>query len=144
MVDMTHYHYPLTLAVVEEAHVFVATGAARALAHRLGFPLLERTALTTALHEIALNIVKYAGQGEVVLSFEHDDQGSTITVTARDSGPGIADLDLALTDGFSTGGTLGLGLPGAKRLMDAFEIRSLVGSGTTIIMQKVHRDPVSH
>jgi serine/threonine-protein kinase RsbT len=102
----------------------------------LGFSIVEQTAFSTAILEIARNIVKYAGRGDVILQVVEADKRIGIIVLACDSGPGIEDIELALKDGYSTGKGLGLGLPGAKRLMDSFEIASQPGLGTTIIMQK--------
>ena len=93
------------------------------------------TLIATAISELARNIVQYARQGEIVLSAVEGSRRG-IQIVARDHGPGISDLELAMRDGYSTGGSLGLGLPGARRLMDEFAIDSEVGKGTTISMKK--------
>ena len=95
--------------------------------------------IATAVSEIARNIVTYATQGEVTLSEVSAGSRRGVQVLARDEGPGIADIELAMRDGYSTGKSLGLGLPGARRLMDEFEIVSVVGKGTTITMRKWKR-----
>jgi serine/threonine-protein kinase RsbT len=95
----------------------------------------ELTLIATAISEVARNIVSYAKQGEIVLSLVEGSRRG-IKVVARDQGPGIPDVERAMQDGYSTGGGLGLGLPGAKRLMDGFSIVSEVGKGTTVSMTK--------
>ena len=88
---------------------------------------------------MARNIVSYAGNGEIVMRVVRQGQRRGITVVARDRGPGIADIERAMKDGFSTSRGLGLGLPGSKRLMDEFELVSEVGKGTEITMTKWER-----
>jgi len=92
--------------------------------------------VATAISEIARNIIQYAGEGEVVLSEVRKEGRSGILIVARDQGPGIANLELAMQDGYSTSGGLGLGLSGARRLVDEFEIVSELGKGTTVTMRK--------
>ncbi|HEY8484185.1 MAG TPA: anti-sigma regulatory factor [Longimicrobiales bacterium] len=108
----------------------------RALAERLGFTGTDLVAIATAISEIARNIIQYAGEGEVVLSEVRKEGRSGILIVARDQGPGIANLELAMQDGYSTSGGLGLGLSGARRLVDEFEIVSEPGKGTTVTMRK--------
>jgi len=108
----------------------------RELCADMGFPSTDRTLVATAISEVARNIVSYAGRGELVLSGIEDSGRRGVLVIARDQGPGIADPELALRDGYSTGKSLGMGLPGARRLMDEFELRSLLGAGTTVTMKK--------
>ena len=100
------------------------------------FPAAIFTIIATAISEVARNIVVYANRGEIVLSAVQQGTRRGVLVIARDQGPGIPDIPRAMRDGFSTGKSLGLGLPGAKRLMDEFEIASEVGKGTTITMRK--------
>jgi serine/threonine-protein kinase RsbT len=130
--------YPLIVPIASESHAILAAWQARVLAQQLEFSVVDQTALSTAVMEVAKNIVKYAlrGQGEVEIK-PVDQRG--IEIIARDQGPGIPDLALAMKDGYSTGKSLGLGLPGAKRLMSTFEIQSQAGQGTTIIMRKFRR-----
>ncbi len=114
---------------------------ARALGARLGFSACDVTAIVTAVSEVTWNILRYAGEGELHLSVTEEDHRTGILVIARDRGPGIADVDLALQDGYSTGGGLGIGLPGVKRLMDDFGIVSEEGRGTTVRATKWLRGP---
>jgi serine/threonine-protein kinase RsbT len=93
-------------------------------------------ALATAVTEIARNIVVHAWSGEIALGILEQDTRRGVIVTARDAGPGIADLERAMLDGFSTGTGLGYGLPGARRLVDEFEIESKVGVGTMVTLKK--------
>ena len=90
----------------------------------------------TATSELARNILRYASQGVVAATVIEDGDRRGIEITAADQGPGIADTELAMTDNFSTGGTLGLGLPAARRMMDEFALESRVGAGTTVTARK--------
>jgi serine/threonine-protein kinase RsbT len=116
----------------DEAGILQARRNARELASDLGFDSTSQTLIATAISELARNILKYACHGEILLRPVARNGVRGITVVAADEGPGIADLALALTDGFSTGRSLGLGLPGTKRLMDDFELSSEVGKGTVV------------
>jgi serine/threonine-protein kinase RsbT len=116
--------------------IVLARQKGRALATELGFSVGNATLIATAISELARNIVSYAGNGEIVMSVVRDSDRTGITIVASDSGPGIADLTLALRDGFSTSGSLGIGLPGARRLMDEFDINSQPGRGTIIKVTK--------
>jgi serine/threonine-protein kinase RsbT len=113
----------------------------RALATDLGFRSGDLTLIATAISEIARNILVYATRGEIALRPIQDGALRGILVIGRDEGPGIPDIDRAMQDGFSTGKSLGLGLPGAKRIMDEFDIVSEVGRGTTVTMKKWNRRP---
>jgi serine/threonine-protein kinase RsbT len=113
-----------------------ARAAGRALADALGFSRTQATLIATAISEIARNIVVHVGRGEVVLRPRPAEQRSGLTVVARDAGRGIPDVTAALRDGVASRGGLGLGLPGARRLMDEFEVRSARGEGTTVTMTK--------
>jgi serine/threonine-protein kinase RsbT len=119
-----------------EADVLAARKAARAIALRIGITDTDLTLLATAISEIARNMLHYANGGEIELEVVQDRARQGIVVTARDRGPGITDIPRAMQDGYSTGKGLGLGLPGARRLMDEFSIESNAGSGTTVIMKK--------
>ena len=127
------------LEIVTDKDVVSARQLGRELAAQFGFSPGDQTVIAAAVSEIARNILMYARRGEV--SFRHIADGSRegISVVARDEGPGIPDLSRALTDGYSTSGGLGLGLPGARRLMDEFEIVSGPGRGTTVTMSKLKR-----
>lgn len=123
-----------------DSDIVTARARAKTLADALGFSRTDQTVVATAVSEIARNIVVYAGHGEIVLRAQRGDGRWALVVVASDEGPGIADTGRALTDGYSTGGSLGLGLPGARRLMDSLEIDSEVGRGTTVTMRKwAHR-----
>jgi len=105
----------------------------------MGFSHTDSTLLATAVSEIARNIVRFAGEGTMLVQvLDHPRPG--IRVLARDNGPGIADVDKALTDGYSTYRGLGLGLPGARRLMDEFSVVSELDHGTSVIMTKWRRE----
>lgn len=118
------------------ADIVAARQRGRALASRLGFSPSDLTVVATAISEVARNIVEYAGRGEIRLSLCQQGGRVGICVVATDKGPGIPDVDRALRAGYSTQRGLGLGLPGARRLMDEFEIVSAVGSGTSVTMRK--------
>jgi anti-sigma regulatory factor (Ser/Thr protein kinase) len=120
--------------------VVAARRRGRELAAGAGFSATELTIIATAISEIARNIVMFASHGEVVISLVGEDSRQGVSVVARDVGPGIADLERALQDGYSGYGGMGLGLPGSRRLMDEFEITSEVGKGTTVTMTKWRRD----
>ena len=113
-----------------------ARAEGRALAARLGFSRTDATLVATAISEVARNIIVHAGGGEILMSAVYDDTRYGLVVVARDSGPGINDIGAAMQDGYGLPGGLGLGLPGAKRLMDEFHIESEVGNGTTVTMKK--------
>jgi serine/threonine-protein kinase RsbT len=118
------------------ADIVAARQAGRSLASRLGLPQSDLTVVATAISEVARNIVEYAGRGEIRLGLCQQGGRFGLCVVATDKGPGIPDVERALRDGFSTHKGLGLGLPGARRLMDEFEIVSEVGGGTTVTMRK--------
>ena len=122
-----------------DVDVVVARQKIRGLVSDLRFSGGELTLIATAISEVARNIVSYAGNGEIVMRVIQRGQRRGITVVARDRGPGIADIERAMKDGFSTSRGLGLGLPGSKRLMDEFELVSEVGRGTEITMTKWER-----
>jgi RNA polymerase sigma factor (sigma-70 family) len=123
-----------------DADVVAARRQGRELAAQAGFSATELTIIATAISEIARNIVMFAERGEILVSLVGDGGREGVTVVARDSGPGIPDLEPALRDGYSSYGGMGLGLPGSRRLMDEFEITSEVDKGTTVTMTKWRRD----
>lgn len=120
------------------AETFDVTRAAlqvRRCATAADFDATKVALLATTVSELGTNVLKYAGTGEVIIVIsDHPRAGITVRVTDR--GPGIADLDAALRDHHSTGGTLGLGLPGVRRMMDEFDIQSAPGQGTTVTVTK--------
>jgi len=126
----------LRVPVSRDADVVLARQKGREVAAAAGFSASEQTAIATAISEISRNIVKFAERGEVTMSVLSEDGRTGIAVVARDVGPGIDDVDRAMQDGFSTYRGLGLGLPGAKRLMDRFHLSSTPGAGTTVTMEK--------
>jgi RNA polymerase sigma factor (sigma-70 family) len=124
------------VAVSADADVVRARQAGRELAGEVGFDATQGTVIATAISEVARNIVKFAGTGQVRIGRVDDGTRSGLVVIARDAGPGIPDVELALTDGHSTYGGLGLGLPGCRRLMDEFVLDSGPDRGTTVTMHK--------
>lgn len=127
----------LRVPITGDADIVTARQEGRRLASQLSFSSGDLTVIAAAISEIARNILLYASRGEVVLRLVGDKAGRRgISILAADDGPGIPDLSLAMQDGFSTSGGLGLGLPGARRLMDEFEITSTAGRGTVITMRK--------
>ena len=119
-----------------ETDIVTARQKGRELAREAGFSGSDLALIATAISEIARNIIIYAVKGEIVLGVARKDGRTGIVVIAKDEGPGIPNIEKAMEDGFSTGKSLGLGLPGAKRLMDEFNIISSVGAGTTVTMKK--------
>lgn len=116
--------------------IVAARRAGHELALDLGFSLTDVTMVATAISEVARNITSYAGRGTVHLWVADRDGRKALVVRAEDDGPGIADIERALEDGYSTGRGLGLGLPGARRLMDRLVVDSTLGHGTVIEMWK--------
>ena len=129
------------IAIESDADVVTARQRARELAADLELSSTDQTLLATAISEVARNITTYAQRGEVLVSIVQDEERRGIQVIARDDGPGIEDLERALQDGYTTGGGLGLGLPGARRLVDDFSIDSSPGRGTTVTLVKWSRSP---
>lgn len=129
----------IVVPIRADVDVVIARQRARSLISSLRFSSSELTLVATAISEVARNIVSYAGQGEIVLRIATRGQRRGLVVIARDQGPGIADIDRAMEDGYSTSRGLGLGLPGSKRLMDEFALVSEVGKGTVITMVKWER-----
>jgi serine/threonine-protein kinase RsbT len=126
----------LVIPIKADNDIVLARQKGRELAERLGFSRTDLTFIATAISEVARNITSYAGRGEILFRIVDGDGRQGIVMEARDEGPGIRDLQRALEDGYSTAEGMGLGLPGARRLMDEFEVRSEAGMGTTVIMCK--------
>jgi serine/threonine-protein kinase RsbT len=122
--------------ILTDEDIVTARQEGRRLSSELGFSSTDLTLIATAISEVARNIRLYAGEGEVALKLVQEGGRRGIVVKALDEGPGIADLERAMEDGFSSGGSFGLGLPGARRLMDEFDIRSAPGAGVTVTMKK--------
>ena len=125
-------HVPIN----SDQDIVAARQKGRSLAAALGFSSGDATLIATAISELARNIITYAKSGEIQLTVLNGSARLGIQLVAYDKGPGIPDVPQALRDGFSTSGSLGLGLPGVKRLVDEFEIVSAVSSGTTVTAKK--------
>lgn len=124
------------IAIRSDSDIVAARQAGRTMAERIGFSGSDLTVIAAAISEVARNIVEYASQGEIDVSFVHEGSLVGILVIARDRGPGIENVEEALQDGFSTRNSLGVGLPGTRRLMDEFVVTSKPGEGTTVTMKK--------
>ena len=123
-----------------EDDLIVARQRARVAAQDLGFGAVDQSRIATAVSELARNVLRYAegNRGEIVIrSFAGGRQGIEIVVS--DEGPGIADIDLVLRPGYTSGRGMGMGLPGTRRLMDEMEIESAPGRGTVVTIRKWHR-----
>lgn len=116
--------------------IILARQIAREMAKELGFGLADQTRITAAVSELSRNIYTYAETGRVVVKALSGSDKKGIEIIAEDKGPGIPDIKLAMQDGYSTSKGLGQGLPGTKRLMDEFEIKSEAGKGTTVTIRK--------
>lgn len=127
------------IPIQSEMDIVTARASGRSLATELGFTGTDATVIATAISEVARNIVEYSPGGEILLSRLHSNGHEGLLVVARDEGPGIADVEQAMRPGYTTANSLGLGLPGARRLVDEFEITSEVGKGTTVTMKKWNR-----
>ena len=126
----------IRVPIEREEDVVIARQKGRELAAETGFSNTDRTIIALAISEIARNIVSYAHRGEVRICQLNDGVRSGILIVAEDEGPGIPDIELAMRDGYSTAKSLGVGLPGTKRIMDEFELTSVVGKGTTVRMKR--------
>lgn len=124
------------LPIRNSEDVVVVRQRVRAAAIEAGLKLVDQTKVVTAASELARNTVIYGGGGTMVLEKIMDGKRQGVRLTFEDRGPGIADLELAMKDGYTTGGGLGLGLSGAKRLSSEFEIHSKVGEGTRITIAR--------
>jgi serine/threonine-protein kinase RsbT len=128
--------HEVRVPITSDADLVPARAQGRALARALGFSQTDATLIATAISEIARNIVVHAGHGEIVMSPIHEPHRYGLVVVASDAGPGIPEIDGALERGHTATGGLGLGLPGARRLMDEFQVETRVGKGTTVTMTK--------
>lgn len=126
----------LRVEISSATDIVTARQKGRALAMELGFDGSDLTLIATAISEVARNIVDHAEHGEVLLAPANNGNKHGIAIMARDQGPGIPDVARAMQYGFSTRKGLGVGLPGAKWLMDEFDIDTTVGKGTTVTMKK--------
>jgi serine/threonine-protein kinase RsbT len=119
-----------------EQDVVLARQTARKLAQDCGMRLIDLTKLVTAVSELARNTVVYGGGGDMDWQILNDGVRKGLRLTFRDEGPGIPDLKLALTDGWTSGGGLGLGLTGARRLVEEFELDTAPGQGTRVTITR--------
>ena len=126
----------IQVPINSDQDIVTARQRGRRLAAALGFSSGDATLIATAISELARNIITYAKSGEIRLTVIDGSARQGIQIVAQDQGPGIPDIPQALSDGFSTSGSLGLGLPGVMRLMDEFEIVSEKNCGTTVTAQK--------
>jgi len=125
-----------TLPLTASEHIVVVRQDVRRRAIELGFSLVDQTKIVTAASELARNAIQHGGGGRVVVEIVSDGTRRGLRLAFEDQGPGIADIQLAMKDGFSTGGGLGLGLSGAKRLSNEFAISSAPGRGTTVVITR--------
>ncbi len=129
----------IQIAIRVDTDIVAARQSGRTLAAKLGFSNTDATLIATAISELARNIIRYAIEGEIILSTVQKAGNFGIVVVARDKGPGIVNIEQAMIMGYSTSGSLGMGLPGVNRLMDEFEIDSRPGSGTRVMIKKWKR-----
>lgn len=123
------------IEINEEADIVIARKEGRDVAKEIGFNAVEQCRIATAISELTRNIINYAGKGKMLIRLLiNRKQG--IEIVCSDEGPGIPDIEIAMQHGYSTTNGLGAGLPGAKRLMDEFELHSEVNKGTTVIIRK--------
>lgn len=127
------------LRVADEGHIVTVRKTVRDIASQLGFGLTDVTRIVTAASELARNILHYAGSGTMLWCAVEENGNVGIELTFEDHGPGIPDVEEAMREGYSTGGGLGLGLPGTRRLMDDMVIQSQVGQGTKVRIRKWRR-----
>ena len=122
--------------IVKEQDVVPLRNRVKEYGVRVGMSILNQTKLITATSELVRNLLKYGGGGKVIIESVSNGRENGVRVTFIDNGPGIADISLAMKDGYSPGKSLGLGLPGTKRLVNEFDIKSELGSGTTVTITK--------
>lgn len=122
--------------IVKEQDVVPLRNRVKEYGVKMGMSILNQTKLITATSELVRNLLKYGGGGKVIIESVSNGRDNGVRVTFIDKYPGIADISLAMKDGFSTGKSLGLGLPGTKRLVNEFDIKSELGNGTTVTITK--------
>lgn len=125
-----------TIAIIREIDVIPFRNRLREMAVKIGMSLVNQTKIITAASELARNMLKYANGGVATIEVVSKGRENGIRLIFKDEGPGIKDLRLAMQDGYSTGKSLGLGLPGTKRLVSEFDIQTEVGKGTTVTVIK--------
>jgi len=124
------------MLIVKEQDVVLFRNRVKEYAVKIGMGLVNQTKLITAASELVRNMIKYASGGVILIEVISKGRENGIRLTFKDQGPGIPNIPLAMKDGFTTGKSLGLGLPGAKRLVSEFDIKSIVGEGTTVSIIK--------
>lgn len=124
------------MTISRETDVIPFRNRLKEYAVRIGMSLVNQTKTITAASELARNMLKYANGGKVTIEVVSKGRENGIRMIFKDEGPGIADVGLAMKDGYSTGNSLGLGLPGTKRLVSEFHIESAVGKGTTVTVTR--------
>ena len=125
-----------TMLIVKEQDVVLFRNRVKEYAVKIGMGLVNQTKLITAASELVRNMIKYASGGSILIEVITNGRENGVRLTFKDQGPGISNIQQAMKDGFSTGKSLGLGLPGAKRLVSEFDIKSIVGEGTTVTIIK--------
>jgi serine/threonine-protein kinase RsbT len=125
-----------TIQIIREQDVVLLRNRVKEYAVKIGMGLVNQTKLITAASELVRNMLKYGGGGIVLIEVINEERNSGIRLSFNDDGPGIPDIPAAMKDGFSTGRSLGLGLPGSKRLVNEFNIKSVVGKGTSVTILK--------
>lgn len=125
-----------TMRIEKEQDVVPFRNRVKEYAVKIGMSLVNQTKLITAASELVRNMLKYAGGGITIIEVISQGRDNGIRLTFQDKGPGIPDITLAMKDGFSSGKSLGIGLPGTKRLVNEFDIKSIVGEGTTVSIIK--------
>jgi serine/threonine-protein kinase RsbT len=126
----------VSLSINNEFDIVIARQKGREMAQEFGFAPIDLALIATAISELTRNIITYADKGTIFLELINEQGKKGILVISKDEGPGIKNIEQALQDGFSPAKSLGLGLPGVRRLMDDFEIQSELGKGTTVIVKK--------
>jgi serine/threonine-protein kinase RsbT len=130
---------PKQVAIRSDLDIVIARSSARDTAKQIGFGAVDQARIATAVSELARNIFLYAGGGTVCVSLVEQRGLTGIEIVCEDQGPGIADLAQVMQDGYSTSRGMGMGLPGARRLMDEFELQSQEGLGTRVTCRKWRR-----
>ncbi|WP_080059113.1 anti-sigma regulatory factor [Spirosoma aerolatum] len=125
-----------SIAITREQDVVPLRNRVKEVAVKIGMGVVNQTKLITAASELVRNMLRYAGTGNVLIEVVSRGRDTGVRLTFSDKGPGIVDIGLAMQDGYSTGKSLGLGLPGTKRLVNEFSIQSTVGQGTTVTILK--------
>ena len=125
-----------TIQIVREQDVVLFRNRVKEFAVKIAMGIVNQTKLITAASELVRNMLKYGGGGMVLIESVTEDRNIGIRLTFADKGPGIMDIDLAMKDGYSTGKSLGMGLPGTKRLVNEFAIKTEPGKGTTVTILK--------